>query len=248
MKPALISEWRKLVTIRSTFVLAGIILLATALISFFVFGYKAQIFQLMDPGFLKKGALTTINFVALFSALVGILLVTHEYRYNTIMHTLTATRNRLYVLLAKIAVVTAFAVIITLLVIVVTVGFAVLGANMQGANLAPQDLALGELLGRGVFYTWAYSMLGLLLAMIIRSQVAAIVTILVMPTVVEGLLMLLLKDNVKYLPFQALGSVINASNSGPTTLSVSAAIICVSIYLAIGFAASAVLLQRRDAN
>lgn len=248
MKTALISEWRKLTTVRSTFVVGGGVLFISALVAFLAYGRNAGLLQLNDPNFMHDGALSTLNFVAIFPALVAVLLVTHEYRYNTIMHTLTATRNRIYVMLAKISVVTVYAVVLTLLVVIVTVGFGVLGASVSGQQMSPQDLNLTDLLARGLMFMWGYTMLGLLMAMLIRNQVASIVTLLALPTIGEGLMTLVLKSNIKYLPFQSLSAVMKPTQGVFGSQTSAAATATVLIYIAIGAIAVAILLNRRDAN
>ncbi len=217
--------------------------------AFFAYGYKANSGQLSDPLLLYGGSLLTLNFVTTFSAIVAILLVTHEYRYNTILYTLTVTNNRLKVLLAKVAVITAYVVAVTVLAIIVTIGFAILGTSVQGEEMTTQNLQLLELLGRGLMYAWSYAMLGLIVAMLVRNQVAAIVGFLIVPSIVEGILTLLLKDNVKYLPFQSLNAVLGGSGApSAAALSTTNATLMVTGYIVVGLVASAVLLRRRDAN
>jgi len=50
-----------------------------------------------------------------------------------------------------------------------------------------------SLLWRSVFFTWGYAMAGLLIALLIRSQVGAIASLFLIPSTVETLLGLLLK-------------------------------------------------------
>lgn len=249
MKAALLAEWRKLTTVRSTFVLGGLILVVTALVAFFAYGFKANSGQLSDPSLLYGGSLLTLSFVSTFGAIVAILLVTHEYRYNTILHTLTVTNNRLKILFAKVAVITAYVVALTILAIVVTIGFATLGTIVQGEEMTTQNLQLLELLGRALMYSWGYATLGLIVAVLVRNQVAAIVGFLVVPSIAEGLASLILKDNIKYLPFQSLNAVIGNGSMSPTAvLSTTSACLMLLGYIAVGLVASAIMLRRRDAN
>lgn len=245
------SEYLKLRTVRSATVLALVSAALAALVAFWPLGYKAGIGNLSDPQFLYNNVSLVIGIVSIFPAIVAVLQVTHEYRYNTILHTLTATNNRLKTLLAKWLVATGYAVGVGLLVVVVTIGASILGVQLQTADMAPQSLELAKLLGTLVLYSWAFVSFSLIFAFIIRNQAAAILTLLVWPGVVESILSLVLKDNAKYLPFRALDGLFNPTGTGAPfvpTLSFGIAVVTVVTYIVVAGAVVAYTFNRRDAN
>lgn len=253
MLTALKSEFRKLLTVRSTYLITGIVTVLVIFISFFLQGWKLQPGALQDP-FQLAGDVTGALSVTVFGAIIAILLVTHEYRYNTIMYTLTSSNSRTKVMAAKFIVVSAYAVFLTVLIGVLSPLLAYLGAHAHGYTFVPQTFHYGDLAWRSLFYGWGYAMAGLLLAFLTRNQVASIVALFMVPTVVENLLgILLLKHNAVYLPFTALSQVLNGPTSGagqPTSSSLSsghaAGVYC--IYLVVGWVVAWYLFVKRDAN
>ncbi len=251
MMPALNAELRKLFSVRSTFILSGVVLLLVTFLSFWFGGYKANYEILNAPDVIMLGITGVVNTVAVIGALIAVLLVTHEYRYNTITYTLTASNSRGKVLLAKAAAVSAFAVGFTILVSLLTVGAALLGMQLQGADLIPQSIQFGDLLWRVLFFAWGYAMFGLLLAVLLRNQIATIVVLLIGPSTVEPLLALLLKGKSLYLPFSALNQVLlppHETNYSGDVLSAGKAALVVLVYIATIGLVAWLLFRRRDAN
>lgn len=101
MLAALKSEFRKFLTVRSTYIVTGLIIAAVAFFSIYVFGYQFGIATPDNPRYLYDVIYNVIGIFVTFSAILAILLVTHEYRYNTINYTLTSSRSRVKVLLSK---------------------------------------------------------------------------------------------------------------------------------------------------
>ena len=241
------SELRKLFTVRSTYYVLGLTLFLVLLIGFYIEGYRLDTKQLLDPLLLNNSITDAINALIALAGIVGILLVTHEYRYNTIVYTLTATRSRSRVFVAKILAMSIFAVLFCVLVgfLAPLVTYLGVHAAHHGSLLVPQTLHYSDALWRLFYYGWAYVMFAVMLAVIIRNQVAAIVSLFLIPTI-EQVLTLLLKDNSVYLPFSALGSLVSAPTRGSITHAHAAMVTLV--YLVIGFTVAWALFQRRDAN
>ncbi len=114
MMPALKAEFRKLWTVRSTYVILAISLLLILLMAGYGEGFKADKAALHNSGLLAREITSAITALGVFGALVSILLFSHEYRYNTIMYSLTSANNRSKLLLAKILAMTGFAVLFSL--------------------------------------------------------------------------------------------------------------------------------------
>jgi ABC-2 type transport system permease protein len=243
MISAIKSEFRKLLTIRSTYVIC---LLSFALLVFFAFyigGLRAGAAS-NDPGKLTSDVMGAINFLSIFIAIASALIMTHEYRYNTILYTLTASKSRLRVLLAKVIVVSVFSIVFTLVAGTLSPILSYMGMSLHHLTVVHQNIQISDLLWRGIFYGWAYGMIGLLFATLIRSQIGTMVAIFFIPSTIEPLLGLLLKEKVAYLPFNAL----NAIAGNLTVLTHAKAAVLVTVYLLAGWIIAFVLFLRRDAN
>lgn len=247
---AIKAETRKLLTVRSTYF---ILLVSLALMTFFLFyitGWRATVMDLHNPATLTTAISSAINAVSIFAALAALLLFTHEYRYNTIMDTLTSTNNRSKVLAAKILVVSVFAILFSATVMALSPLLVMAGVHAHSLTLVPQTLHYRTLIWQCLFFTWGYSMAGLVLAGLIRNQVGAIITLFVAPGTIESLLSLLLKKNTSYLPFTALHQVIGQGRDLALAGSITPvhAAYVFSAYLAGTWIVAWVLFIRRDAN
>lgn len=253
MMASIKSEFRKLTSIRSTYFISGLALLIVMFYSFYIEGIRVNAQSLADPSRLASEPLSAIAFVSILIALVGLLLLTHEYRYNTIMYTLTASKSRTRILLAKIMVISGYALVMSLLVGILAPTMAYLGAHASGHVLVHQVFPIWSLLWRTTLYGWGYAMAALLFAALIRSQVGAIIALFVLPGTAETLVGLLLKNNTVYLPFTALSQVIAVmgAKQGPIKtghLSPSKGAFVFCTYLIIGWLVAWALFLRRDAN
>ncbi len=249
MFPAIKSELRKLFTIRSTYIVSIVAMLLAAFFSFYIEGLRGAD-NMLQPAKLQNEILSCLSVLALFGSIVATLLITHEYRYSTIMYTLTSSNSRTKVLLAKVIALTGYVVLFTIIGVAVSVGSMYFGLAVKHITLVPQHVAWGDLIWRTMFFSWAYGIAGLILGLLMRQVVGAIVAIFMFPSTIEPLLGLLLKDNAKYLPFTALNHVVDTSNgpasSGALTAGKSAAVF--GVYLLVGWVVAWILFLRRDAN
>src|SRR5256885_8959719 len=101
MIPALRSEFKKLLSVRSTYVLSLFFLLLISFLAFYVDGFKnvpTETTSALDharASLFVAGNITQIaNVISVAGGLIGLLLLTHEYRYNTIVYTITASNSR----------------------------------------------------------------------------------------------------------------------------------------------------------
>lgn len=241
------AEFRKLLSVRSTYIVTGLVALVVAFIAFYPNGIKVSAGDLLNPSLLALDVTGALN-ICVFGGIVAILLMTHEYRYNTIMYTLTASRSRSKVLLAKIITISAYALLLAVMVAVLSPLFAYLGIKVHGGTLSPQTFHIWSLAWRTLYYGWAYGMAGLVIAVLVRSQVGAIAALLLIPGLVEGLLTELLKKNAVYLPFSALNTLTRPDNFGGGSLSPITAVVVFLLYLVVAWFVAWVLFLRRDAN
>lgn len=270
MTAAIKAEFRKLLTVRSTYVIALIFLLLSAFFSFYVHGYKdsaavsgtlsgASRMDHAGASLFVSGAITQIASVtSVAGALIALLLLAHEYRYNTIIYTLTASNRRSKVLAAKIIAVLSFVLVYSVIAAAISLALVWAGAALAGNSLPPQDINLLTFFAKCVFFCEAYALAGLLFIALIRNQIGAIAALLILPNTIEGLLTLLLKHNAVYLPFTALTQVIQSPtvqgaapvHPDPNNLMLSPlkGAIIFSIYLLVGWSIAWYLFLKRDAN
>ena len=241
------AEYRKLFTIRSTYIvsLASVILLSA--ISFWFVGYKADPTTALNANVVSRELLSNVSFLAIFAAIVSILSITHEYRYNTIMYTLTASNSRSKVLLSKFVATTSFSILYIAIGLAAAVGAMLFGMHLADMNLIKQYLDWGDILWRLGVYAVGFAAMGLLFGFLFRNVVGAITSILLMPATVEQLLGLIFKENSVYLPFSALNGVITPATD-PNALSHPKAAWVFGIYFVVGWIIAWILFVRRDAN
>ena len=250
MIPAIKAEFRKLLTVRSTYIIFGLSLLFVAFMAGYIFGYRADAIALRNPSGLTVDIFGAVGSMTVIGALVAILLFSHEYRYSTIMYTLTSSNSRSKILLAKVLIVTAFSIVFTLAIGAFSALSAWTGIQLHGHSLGSQTVDIADLLWRCLFYGWAYAMIGLMLVGLFRHQIVAIATLFIVPVTLEPILSLLLKENRIYLPFTALSGIVNqAGGAVPLgNLTPTKAALIVSVYLVVGWAVTWLLFLRRDAN
>lgn len=252
MMDSLKSEVRKLYTVRSTYAILLFSFVLMMIFAFWIEGIKTGVngAPVSDAHKLSTLLLDAITNLAFWGGIVGLLSATQEYRYNTIMHTLTLSRSRSQTFLAKIVAVSLFAVIFAVYVTVFAGGLMYLGLAIKGLSLTHQILPV-DLIWRILFVSWGYSMVGLLLGTIIRHQIGSVAAFFVLPSLFESLAGLLLKDNRVYLPFTALQQVSHLEGgdlSKLRLLSHGRAAFVFSIYLVAVWAIAWVLFLRRDAS
>ncbi len=250
MIASLKSELRKIWTVRSTYLLLLLSFVVMCIFAFWIEGVKAgeSSKAVTDPTKLASLMSDAITNLAFWGSLVGILLATHEYRYNTIMYTLTASRSRTKTLLAKVVAVSIYAVLFSIFVVVFAAALMLLGLTIKGHTLSHQVIP-HDLWWRVIFEGWAMSMFGLLLAMLIRVQVGAFAAFFIIQVAIEPLAGLVLKDNRIYLPFLALQQVTALMGSDiHHVLSHGRAALVVCAYLIVGWIVAWILFLKRDAN
>lgn len=259
MIPALKSEFRKLLTVRSSYVIAGIALALMAFVSLYIEGYKNGPLNIVGPGervFLAYSIVQHANVLSIFCALVALLLLTHEYRYNIIMYSLTATNRRSKVLAAKIIAALTYTFVLSLVGTILGFLCMMFGLHLSGHALPAQTIDYVDYFRRLLFFSEGYTLAALFLATVLRNQVAAIAVFFIVPNTVESLLSLLLKDKTVYLPFSALGQVIQPPAlagvirevSGLGSLTPGQGALVFLAYLIGAWIVAWVLFLRRDAN
>ncbi len=209
------SEFKKIFTLRSTY---GWILLALVLVGIYAvygegFNDASNLLKSKANGpgaglFVAATINQMSNFIAIFGGIIALLLITHEYRYNTITYTLTASNSRSKVIFSKIVAIMGFVLVYSVVVAALGLAGIYLGLALSHNVLPHQDINYLTYLGKVLFFSEAYALAALALGTLIRNQVGAFATLFIVPGPVEALIGLLLKHNAVYLPFMALQEVI----------------------------------------
>lgn len=255
MMALLKSEFRKLLSVRMTYVVTLIGFVITGgLMSFYSMGMNDARMGGQDPRFMEGAILNNASFMAVFVCIVALLMVTHEYRYNTIMYTLTSSAGRTKAFLAKLAAIGIFAIAVTAFISVAGPLLVLLGMKLKGVEFAvSQTIPYLDVAWRCLYYGFGMATFAAIIAYIIRNQVGTIATFFVAINTVEGVIgSLLLKENAKWLPFTSIQHVVNVTPpegiGGQGYWSPSQAALLFSVYLAIGTVIAWLLFLRRDAN
>ncbi len=253
MRSTLKAEFKKLLTIRSTYILGLATLLLFAFISFYVLGYRTNAADLSS--LFLAGNLTGLSgTLAIPGAVITLLLMGHEYRYNTIVYTLTASNSRSKVLAAKIISSAGMVFVLATTVTILSIALTALGVAAAGHSLPHQDINFVAYFVKTIFFCEAYAMFALMLATFIKNMIGAIVVLFIVPGSIEGLLGLLLKHNSIYMPFTALAEVIQPPSLGGGSVAptgylspVKGALVFLA-YLLVGWTVAWILFLRRDAT
>ena len=240
------TELRKLLTIRSTYIISLLSIAFVVFMSFYVTGVKGES-GAFDTYRIETLLYNIASLLGVFGAIVAVLLIGHEYRYNTIMYTLTSSNSRTKVFVAKLAVALLYAGSLVTLGSLIGIVAQYAGASVGGYTLTVQTIDWGSLLWRMAFYASSFALLGLALGFLFRNVVPAMVSIFIVPSTVEPLLGLLLKENSKYLPFGSLTQVISAPGND-TALSPGHAAAVAALYVVGAMLIAWYLFLQRDAN
>ena len=243
------AEFLKLFTIRSTYIILSLAFLLEILFAFYASGWRAQPADLANSGYVSSQVVSALVPLTLLAAIAAILLITHEYRYNIIMHTLTANKSRTTVFISKLFAISVFAIVFALFFGFLSPVLGALGVKLHSHVLAHQYIPVWSLFWRTVFYGWGFAMLASIIAFIIRIQVGAIVAVFLIPSTIENILGLILKQNQVYLPFSSLSVLIGErSNDIAAHLTFVQAASVTALYIVVGWLVAWYLFIKRDAN
>jgi ABC-2 type transport system permease protein len=240
------SELLKIRTTRGSYVYLAVIVLLVGLGVASDIGTASEETR-SDVGY-QRSLVEGAGFAALLAAILGITVVTTEFRHGTITPTLLHTPRRELVIGAK----AIAAVIVSLGFILLALAvLAVVGSIWLAAVGAPNKLAEDEVLGlagKVILSAPLWALVGIGVGALVQSQVAALVGTLIWvflgETILVGVLGLLDADKLAdYLPFQAL----DAADGTSTDLLPHWTAVGVSLAWAVVLvAAGTERLRRRD--
>ncbi|MGH2805773.1 MAG: hypothetical protein ACRDKT_00710 [Actinomycetota bacterium] len=238
MKAQLVSEVRKLVSTRTVY---WFLLGAAGLSIASVFSISGQDASEMAKPFQEQQFLFLSTFVKLLIVVVGIRIVTDEYRYGTVMPTFTFSPRRHTVVASKAVVAAVTGVVIAIAAEAVLLGTAAAVFSMNNVDLVIGSAGTRALLG-GVVAGGLWAVIGVGVGAIVRNQVAAIVGTFVWLMALEEMLRTRLGDLGNYLPGQG-GFALSLGFSTRISLMGAATML---VYAALGLAAGALVTKRTD--
>ena len=253
----LASEWTKITSLRSTYIMVGLALVLsvgmTALIAAVVgntwSGWPADQQADFDP------VLTTF-FGSIFSGIIlsvlGVTAVASEYSSGMIRTTLTATPRRGRVLFAKALIIGAITLVVGAISTVgmFLVGQAIFGAyGIETASLTDADAlqtVIGVAIGSPIF-----PLIGVALAVLLRSTAGAITTVMAIifaPAIFGGLLPAWWQENIlRFLPGPASDNLARITESDALLyMAPAAATAVIAGWIALFLGAAYVALIKRD--
>jgi ABC-type transport system involved in multi-copper enzyme maturation permease subunit len=246
------SEWTKLRTVRSTmWTLVFTLLVCIGLPALVSTAIINQPKSDLGPDFDAAGfSLFGVFLGQLIVGALGVLVVSAEYSTGTIRATLSATPQRLLMLVAKTL---TFGVVIAVVSFVTTFAAfflvqSILDTHDLGVTLG-QGTSLRMVIG-GALYLTVVGLLGLGVGTILRHSAAGISTVLgllfVLPILASFLPHSWQEHVVKYLPGQA-GQAIFQRGPDPVTLGPWAGLGVFAGYALLSLVIGGILLRRRDA-
>ncbi|MEU0390959.1 ABC transporter permease [Streptomyces chartreusis] len=213
MTSALRYEWVRLTSVRSTWWLIGLSVVAQGLLALVLtLSGKSRDEPLAgDAAALAlSGGTGMIPLIFVFMGLIGVFATGHEYRYGTIRASLTAFPRRIHLWAAKTLLVAAVAAVVGTLLAAESLGIGLLVGG-PGAEEVFTGPRMGRVAVGYVVFLVVCALFGLALAGITRSIPAAIVLLITLPMIIEGLIALILgmeafeslRSLAAYLPFTA---------------------------------------------
>jgi hypothetical protein len=246
------AEWRKEVTLRSTWWTLSILVLAIAGSGVFT-GIGVALGELTatpeDVGALG-GTLSGISAAEIVVAVFGILAVTGEYASGAVRSSFTAVPARVPVVLAKAGIVGATILGLSVVLTLGTFAAARALVGSAGFDLSPTAPGVLRSLFGAAFYLAAVAVLGAAVGWLLRSTAGAIG---VMFGLLYGLpaIGLILPDAVgpqimRYLPANA-GSALREPLYAQGMLPAWAAALVIVAWVAVFLAGAVAVVRRRDA-
>jgi ABC-2 type transport system permease protein len=178
----------------------------------------------------------------IFALIVGVLVVTWEYRHGTITQTFLTVPRRERVVAAKTLAASLTGVLLSLAAIVLALAIALpwIGGEPGGQLDAEVWGRIGRLLATAALY----AAIGVGVGAVVRAQALAIVLVFIWFFVLEPIVDGLVPDVGQYLPGRSLQTV--AAAYGDQHLSPGASAALALVYTGAAVAVGAVLTVRRD--
>jgi ABC-2 type transport system permease protein len=234
-------EFRKLFTVRTIWVLAGIAQLVI------VGGISGLMLNRADATSLdaQRAMVSHIGLVALFTLVLGITAVAGEYRHRTITDAYLSTPRRDRVVLAKLGAYTLTGAGFGLAATVTALITSAIWLSAKGSSLDLSSATLWRTILGGIAWNAAFAAIGVGVGALITNLMGAVAVALAWLALIEGVVAQLIGGAKDWLPF-ALGSALDGlptSTDGPPQWQAGLALAGYAVAFAIAALATTV---RRD--
>lgn len=217
------AEWRKVTSIKLGW---GMLLGAMALASLGVVaqiasnGVRGSIAQPLSAAATQKSIAATASTAYLFSIVVGIILITTEFRHFTSRPTFLIEPRRGLVIVAKMLVAALVGIIYGVVCAATTAAIMVPWLGAKGVTIHWIDGGVLELLGSAVVVIAIFAVVGIGIGVLARNQIAAVIGALAYLFVLEPLIQIIpvVKNIYPYLPGAAANAITGGGRPGGTTL------------------------------
>jgi hypothetical protein len=242
------SELFKMTTTRATKILLGFAVLVPVII------YILTLIFAFDNGVMGSSSIVNIAsgapLVALLLGVVGVMCATQEYSQGTIRITLVATPHRSRVYVAKLLTTLFISVISTTMLLVISLLATQIILNSRGVQfeLIGND---ARVLASFFLMTIVVSLFGFSLGLIFKSGPGAISSVLLWPTIAEGMVFGLLsvvtdKNVFRWAPIQNGFQLVSEFQMEDSN-SWSVSLLLFGGFVAVFVVAGATLFKKRDA-
>jgi len=230
------SEWIKFRSVRSTVVLMVLTVVLAV-------GVAVLAGFLVDGTLRIDDCLGGVQVASLLILVLGVQIVGQEYRFATIRPTFSATPRRGRVILAKLLVLCIATAVAAVALMALSILSAWIVTRSQDVRLVLSDPGTSRVLIGTVVVLVIHAILGFGVGCIVRQPIAGIVIVLVWVTVVEGILIGLLPDAVKWFPIAGMSNVnalVLQSDRGPDGVDLFGPVVGACYSASIGLALVAV--------
>ena len=242
MSALLEAELLKLRTTRTFFALVGAAVALSLLL--------LVLTTLLGGDFSEDNVRTAFSgdFTGIFILLLGAMGMAGEWRHRTITSTVLAAPDRLKLITAKTI---SYAIAGVVVSFIVTASLMLVGTIILSIRDQPTlDVStLLDVMWRNLVVAAYLGAIGVAVGAIVRSQVAAIIGLILFPLVVELTLFGLVPDVAKYSPINGVTSGIANVDTGDSSvdfLAPGVAALVMLGWVSVLFAVGAALLNRRD--
>ena len=190
----------------ATFALVGLSVAATV----FTAGLPGTPLRLEDPRLLSAAA-ASASYGNILVVVLGILMLTQEFRFGTATPSFLTTPKRGRLLAAKLVAIVITGAVFAVLSVLVALGLSYAFIAIRGGE-AVFDSTVVEVLGASLLVLLVYGPIGIGVGALVRNQIAAIVITLAWMFVIEQLLVGLLPDVGKWTPGGATAAVLQVGD------------------------------------
>ena len=168
--------------------------------------------SLDDAGLLAIVVGTGFGAPQVLMTLLGVLAVTQEFRYGTVTATYLGEPRRMRVLVAKGLSLALASVVITTLTLAVTVTLSIALIRSQDGDVTVAA-QFWQTVAAGFVVMAAYGVVGVAIGALVPNQIAAVVGVLIWMLAVEQMVIPLLPEVGRWMPFAAASSLMQLGPS-----------------------------------